>query len=71
MAAGELSIEAIHEYFVERGGIVANREVVKHFKRYLTDPATKGMCNFFVIPINLIVKWFCLLGNYLWNVVYT
>ncbi|KAF2901425.1 hypothetical protein ILUMI_04761 [Ignelater luminosus] len=41
MAAAELSIEAIHEYFVEKGGIVANREVVKHFKPYLTDPATK------------------------------
>ncbi|KAK4877571.1 hypothetical protein RN001_010077 [Aquatica leii] len=41
MAASELSINIILDYFLEKGGIVSNRDVVKHFKKYLTDPATK------------------------------
>ncbi|KAF5289150.1 hypothetical protein FQR65_LT02040 [Abscondita terminalis] len=41
MAASDLSINVILDYFLEKGGIVSNRDVVKHFKRYLTDPSTK------------------------------
>ncbi|KAK5642839.1 hypothetical protein RI129_009006 [Pyrocoelia pectoralis] len=41
MAANELSIDVILDYFIEKGGIVSNRDVVKHFKRYLTDPSTR------------------------------
>ncbi|XP_031346332.1 ankyrin repeat domain-containing protein SOWAHB isoform X3 [Photinus pyralis] len=41
MAANELSIDVIRDYFIEKGGIVSNRDVVKHFKRYLTDPSTR------------------------------
>lgn len=43
MAASELSIEEIHKFFVEKGGRVSNKELVKHFKRYLTNHETKGM----------------------------
>lgn len=42
MAASELSLEEILKFFVEKGGIVANRDVVRHFKKYLTDPLTQG-----------------------------
>ncbi|KAK9693018.1 hypothetical protein QE152_g34503 [Popillia japonica] len=41
MAASELSLEEILKFFVEKGGIVANRDVVRHFKKYLTDPLTQ------------------------------
>ncbi|XP_066138966.1 ankyrin repeat domain-containing protein SOWAHC [Euwallacea fornicatus] len=41
MAAGELSFQVILEYFLENGGKVKNRDAVRHFKRYLTDPSTK------------------------------
>ncbi|KRT86662.1 hypothetical protein AMK59_299, partial [Oryctes borbonicus] len=41
MAASELSLEEILKFFVEKGGLVANRDVVRHFKKYLTDPATQ------------------------------
>ncbi|GJQ85185.1 hypothetical protein Trydic_g9123 [Trypoxylus dichotomus] len=41
MAASELSLEEILKFFVEKGGLVANRDVVRHFKRYLTDPLTQ------------------------------
>ncbi|XP_018333159.1 espin-like [Agrilus planipennis] len=41
MASSDLSLEEIREYFLIKGGTVANREVVKHFKKHLTDPVTK------------------------------
>ncbi|XP_066250572.1 ankyrin repeat domain-containing protein SOWAHA [Euwallacea similis] len=41
MAAGELSFQVILEYFLENGGKVKNKDAVRHFKRYLTDPSTK------------------------------
>lgn len=44
MAASELSIEEIHSYFLEKGGKVSNKELVKHFKRYLTHHESKGLC---------------------------
>ncbi|XP_030767459.1 ankyrin repeat domain-containing protein SOWAHB isoform X2 [Sitophilus oryzae] len=41
MASKSLSIEEIHQFFRENGGKVKNKDVVRHFKKYLTDPATK------------------------------
>lgn len=42
MAASGLTLEEIYEYFKEKGGTVSNSDVVRHFKRYLTDPQSKG-----------------------------
>ncbi|XP_048525641.1 ankyrin repeat domain-containing protein SOWAHB isoform X3 [Dendroctonus ponderosae] len=42
MAAPELSFQIVYEFFVENGGKVKNKDAVRHFKRYLTDPARKN-----------------------------
>lgn len=39
----ELSIEEIREYLLENGGTARNHDLVKHFKKFLTDPETQGM----------------------------
>lgn len=39
-----LTLEQIHLYLLQNGGKVRNRDVVRHFKSFLTDPVTKGMC---------------------------
>lgn len=38
----ELSIEEIRKYLLENGGTARNHDVVKHFKKFLTDPETRG-----------------------------
>lgn len=38
----DISIEEIRDYLIRNGGKVSNRELVKHFKKYLTDPNSKG-----------------------------
>lgn len=45
MAAPELTFQEIYEFFLENGGKVKNRDAVRHFKRYLTDPISKGKCS--------------------------
>lgn len=45
MAGSEITIEEIHKYLIQCGGFVSNRDVVRHFKRYLTDPISKGNIN--------------------------
>ncbi|XP_076171515.1 ankyrin repeat domain-containing protein SOWAHC-like isoform X2 [Ptiloglossa arizonensis] len=37
----ELSLEEIRKYLLENGGTARNHDVVKHFKRFLTDPETR------------------------------
>ncbi|XP_043586345.1 ankyrin repeat domain-containing protein SOWAHB isoform X2 [Bombus pyrosoma] len=37
----ELSIEEIREYLLENGGTARNHDLVKHFKKFLTDPETQ------------------------------
>ncbi|XP_017880459.2 ankyrin repeat domain-containing protein SOWAHB isoform X5 [Ceratina calcarata] len=37
----ELSIEEIRKYLLENGGTARNHDVVKHFKKFLTDPETR------------------------------
>ncbi|XP_076546363.1 ankyrin repeat domain-containing protein SOWAHC isoform X3 [Osmia lignaria lignaria] len=37
----ELSIEEIRNYLLENGGTARNHDVVKHFKKFLTDPETR------------------------------
>ncbi|XP_012279446.1 ankyrin repeat domain-containing protein SOWAHB [Orussus abietinus] len=37
----ELSLEEIRRYLVENGGSARNHDLVKHFKRLLTDPETR------------------------------
>ncbi|XP_060534723.1 uncharacterized protein LOC132707074 [Cylas formicarius] len=41
MASGELSLEQIQAFFKENGGKVKNRDAVRYFRRYLTDPENK------------------------------
>lgn len=38
----DISIEEIRDYLIKSGGKVSNRELVKHFKKYLTHPDSKG-----------------------------
>lgn len=38
----ELSLEEIRKYLLENGGTARNHDVVKYFKRFLTDPETRG-----------------------------
>lgn len=38
----ELSLEEIRKYLLENGGTARNHEVVKYFKKFLTDPETRG-----------------------------
>lgn len=38
----ELSLPEIHGFMVRNGGKVTNHDLVKHFKRFLTNPATQG-----------------------------
>ncbi|XP_043286754.1 ankyrin repeat domain-containing protein SOWAHB isoform X2 [Venturia canescens] len=37
----ELSLQEIRQYLLDNGGTVRNRDLVKHFKRFLTDPETR------------------------------
>ncbi|XP_015602017.1 ankyrin repeat domain-containing protein SOWAHB isoform X2 [Cephus cinctus] len=37
----ELSLEEIRKYLLENGGSARNHDVVKHFKKFLTDPETR------------------------------
>ena len=41
-APREFTLEAVRCFIIEKGGKVTNHELVKHFKQFLTDPATKG-----------------------------
>lgn len=41
----ELSLEEIRKYLLENGGTARNHDVVKHFKKFLTDPETRGKLN--------------------------
>ncbi|XP_050301764.1 uncharacterized protein LOC126739971 isoform X2 [Anthonomus grandis grandis] len=43
MGSLELNFQLILEYFRENGGKVKNRDAVRYFKRYLTDPALKDI----------------------------
>lgn len=38
----ELSLQEIHSFMVRNGGKVTNHDLVKHFKRFLTNQATQG-----------------------------
>ncbi|XP_021920715.1 uncharacterized protein LOC110830296 isoform X2 [Zootermopsis nevadensis] len=37
----ELSVQAIRDFMLENGGKVTNHDLVKHFKRFLTNPETR------------------------------
>ncbi|CAH1980810.1 unnamed protein product [Acanthoscelides obtectus] len=41
MAASELTLELLYEFFKENGGKVKNIDAVRYFKSYLTDPTHK------------------------------
>jgi hypothetical protein len=42
-AASGLTVEAIRDFMLENGGKVTNHDLVKHFKRFLTNPETRGI----------------------------
>lgn len=37
-----LSLEAVRDYMLSRGGKVTNHDLVKHFKDILTNPECRG-----------------------------
>ncbi|KAL1517009.1 hypothetical protein ABEB36_000829 [Hypothenemus hampei] len=41
MAASELNFQLIYDYLLENGGKVRNRDAVRYFKIFLTDPVNK------------------------------
>lgn len=38
----KLSVDAVRDYILSKGGKVYNTDLVKYFKPYLTDPENKG-----------------------------
>lgn len=38
----ELSLKEIHAFMLQYNGRVTNHDLVKHFKKFLTNPATQG-----------------------------
>lgn len=38
----ELSLNEIRKFMLKNGGKVTNHELVKYFKKFLTNPDTKG-----------------------------
>lgn len=38
----DLSLEEIRDFMLKNGGKVTNLDLVKHFKRFLTNPNTQG-----------------------------
>ncbi|XP_017791469.1 PREDICTED: ankyrin repeat domain-containing protein SOWAHC [Habropoda laboriosa] len=51
----ELSLEEIRQYILENGGTARNHDVVKHFKKFLTDPETRvGARNRFKEYVNTL-----------------
>lgn len=42
MASGDLTVDLVYNYLVEKGGKVRNRDAVRYFRTYLTDPVLKG-----------------------------
>ena len=40
--ASELSLQAVRELLLDKGGIVRNKDLVRYFKEFLNNPATKG-----------------------------
>lgn len=51
----ELSLEKIREFMLQKGGKVTNHDLVKHFKPFLTDPLTKGLCTLVKYPIFVVI----------------
>lgn len=42
MASNELTFDLVHSFLLDNGGKVRNREAVRYFRNYLTDPVCKG-----------------------------
>lgn len=42
MASFELTFDLVHTFLLDNGGKVRNRDAVRYFRSYLTDPVTKG-----------------------------
>ncbi|XP_062500972.1 uncharacterized protein LOC134178173 isoform X2 [Corticium candelabrum] len=40
--ASELSLQAVRELLLDKGGIVRNKDLVRYFKEFLNNPATKA-----------------------------
>lgn len=50
-APTEFSQDAVLGFMLEKGGKVRNHELVKYFKPFLTNPATKGVYKFLNYPV--------------------
>lgn len=42
MTPSELSLKEIHYFMIKNGGKVTNHDLVKYFKKFLTNPSTQG-----------------------------
>lgn len=42
MASNELTFDLVYSFLLDNGGKVVNRDAVRYFRSYLTDPVTKG-----------------------------
>lgn len=43
----QLSLYEIREFMLKKGGKVTNHELVKHFKKFLTNPDTQSKYKFY------------------------
>lgn len=41
-AVSDLTVEAVRDFMLLKGGKVTNHDLVKHFKNALTNPDTRG-----------------------------
>lgn len=42
-SASDLTVEAVRDFMLLKGGKVTNHDLVKHFKNALTNPDTRGI----------------------------
>lgn len=61
----ELTKDMILDFFVKKGGVVKNVDLVRHFKKYLQvdDPHLKGTGNVCILFICYVRVYMCLKGH--------
>lgn len=47
-SASDLTVEAVRDFMLLKGGKVTNHDLVKHFKNALTNPDTRGNTFFYI-----------------------
>lgn len=52
----ELSLSSIRDFMLKNGGKVTNHDLVKHFKKFLTNPTTQGKNNCLITSENIFIN---------------